>query len=517
MISQTNQQQQEDAPSPNEKLAKLLKDVLDQQSALRAASGLEVEDSDCVFHQLADMLLESPANKNDRDGIKQENTDIHFRNEKYKTSRECECGSDWDEEALRELAETGAVSSVLEQNNYSGSGASSVPKDSGDLQSTIIEAAEAGNNSSSFGKFMLYTPLSGTCQSQDTFKEVLAAMQDMNDMFWLDISDPTAEDMEKLAREFDIHPLTVEDILTDAGDQDKLESIGDYTLLMYRTTADEEDNMEFSIIVKHRCVLSFHSSKASSHVQNTLDRLYQLRSADAVTKQQAGSSRALASSPYIVYVLVDDITDSLGLVMRRIELEVDKLDELTVLQRIGLLRRRILSFWRLLLGKPDVVRALTRLLVQMVCAAELNTDDNESSKCDSTASGLGFLSFASPEDVNHYLSDICDHLAALASACGHCEMVLARAHANYMARLSLEVSSADVGVSVFSNRWIVLAGMLLPLQIVTMLFGQNIKVPWKYHEGESRFNNLNAWFGIFGCLLGAFVCVVCFVRFMKVI
>ncbi|KAJ1664025.1 hypothetical protein IW140_004396 [Coemansia sp. RSA 1813] len=381
--------------------------------------------------------------------------------------------NEWDSNALRELAETGRVASALPSS----------------LSSSSNKTRQINNNdsddsvaSSKGRRFTLHFLQQGTSQSMASVEEAIDETQKTKSSFWLDTTDPTVEDMDLLARAFGIHPLTVEDILADAGDTDKLEAVDDYAMLVYRTTADEEGDMGFSVVLKQGYVLSFHSASALAHVHGALDRL----------------ASHETSTVYVVYALVDDITDSLGLVMRTIEREVSKVDELVMalassndkgatLQRIGLLRRRILSIWRLLLGKPDIVRALTRLFAQ------------------------------SHEDIEHYLQDICDHLATLTSACAHSEMVLSRAHANYMARLSLDLSGASVDVGLFSNRWLVLVGIMLPLQVSVSYFGQNVKVPWETDPDAGLHVNLYAWYGIFGMVAGMFVVAVGLARLKQML
>ncbi|KAI8319450.1 hypothetical protein GQ54DRAFT_241420, partial [Martensiomyces pterosporus] len=278
--------------------------------------------------------------------------------------------------------------------------------------------------------------------------------------FWLDIASPLPEEMDSLARAFGIHPLTVEDILTDSGDRDKMESVSDYTFLIYRAIdtsgfAHHTDSgvvaTGFSMIIKRNCILTFHSACSSDHVTNALARLQHMPQ--------------LASPVYAAYVLIDDITDSLVPMMRAIEIEIDAVDDLVlvlsqneksdVLRRVGAVRRRILGIWRLLLGKPDVLRLFSRLMVRKASMAGMITS----------------------EDIEHYLSDVYDHLVALISSCSHCEMVLARAHSNYMAQISLGLGEATVETGLFSVRWMVVAAILLPIQFVTGLFGQNVKVP----------------------------------------
>ncbi|KAJ2789770.1 Mg(2+) transporter, partial [Coemansia guatemalensis] len=191
-------------------------------------------------------------------------------------------------------------------------------------------------------------------------------------------------------------------------------------------------------------------------------------------------------------------TDGLGEAMRAVDGEVREVDALVMalpahqnadrlLQRIGVARRRILALWQLLPGKPDAVRELWR------CA----TGSSEQI-----------------EELSHRLADVCDHLASLAALAAHCEMVLARAHANYLAQLSLNATRLNMRVRVFSNRWLVLVALMLPMHFITLAFGQNIVVPWNTHE-EDRGRLAVAWLGIMGCLLGAFSLALLLARYLR--
>ncbi|KAJ2403014.1 CorA metal ion transporter [Coemansia sp. RSA 2559] len=414
--------------------------------------------------------------------------------------------NEWDVGALRELAETGRVASALPlySPTYKGSHGKRHSSSSSSSNDKPLSGAESGR----FTLFQLQGEGGGTCKSMSSVGAAIdEAQKKTADGFWLDVTDPSSEEMERLARTFNMHPLTVEDILADAGDTDKLEAIDDYAMLVYCTTAGGEGDMGFSIVLKRRLVLSFHSAGARAHVHNALGRL--------------GSQRTRRRTADVVYALVDDITDSLGLAMAAIEREVAEVDALVMakekkekgetLQRIGLLRRRILSIWRLLLGKPDIVRALSRLF-----ASALDEDDEEDEE-DMQHCLEDDMQHCLEDDMQHYLEDICDHLAALASACGQCELVLSRAHANYMARLSLDLSGASVDAGLFSNRWLALVGILFPLQVCISYFGQNVKIPWKMYADEGINVNLHAWFGIFGAAAGIFVLAITLARIKQLI
>ncbi|KAJ2341275.1 CorA metal ion transporter [Coemansia sp. RSA 2618] len=288
--------------------------------------------------------------------------------------------------------------------------------------------------------------------------------------FWLDVADATQSEVERLGRLFGLHPLTVEDIVDDATDRDKMERVGGYALVMYRTTAEMAAEIGFSIVVGPGWVLSFHEGIARPHIDRVLDRL-----------QEPGNE--LRGRSFVAYALIDEITDWLTATMTKIEREVVQIDSSVMtqvlgehsnmLQHMGLLRRRILGIQRLQLGKPDVVRRLSRVL-------------------------------GGSDELEHHMTDVCDHLAALGSLCAQCEVVLSRAQSNFMAQLSLKMNQTTHGVGMFSNRWLVLLGLILPLQLVAMAFGQNIHVPWMYNEDTLQFDTLAPWLGVMGCIVLAF-------------
>ncbi|KAJ1852455.1 CorA metal ion transporter [Coemansia sp. RSA 1822] len=412
--------------------------------------------------------------------------------------------------------------------------------------------------------------------------------------FWLDITDPTPDEMASLARVFGIHPLTVEDIMTDDEGRDKFETFAGYNFIVYRTIdfgEDAQSNYEFNrgtegiatanfcLVLKQSCVLSFHRTRGLCHVPNVVERLRDL--VPSTTAMQ------VVTPAYVAYALIDDITDTLAPEMRSIELEVDAADELVLilstneqadmLQRIGAARRKILTLWRLLQGKPDVVRAFARLMDRHAMDEMARTDMDDlfeypqpvdiltraspsstvyvpptglrrttgSSAAVSqmgtsrrrepplwpmhigayakdrmaTSSARASTSDLQPrmdtdvvtaDEVSHYLSDVHDHLVTLVGSSSHCDMVLSRAHSNYLARLSLGLGESTVETNLFASRWTVIGAILVPLNVVTGLWGMNVKVPGQ--DGT----DLRVFFQILGGCVGFVIIVIVWARYKKI-
>ncbi|KAJ1881679.1 CorA metal ion transporter [Coemansia sp. RSA 1722] len=356
---------------------------------------------------------------------------------------------DWDWDALQELAHTGQVSAI---------DGPTTPQPSSGLSSDN-DVSQLANE-----RFMLYS--STGAQTFADIPEAIATLQQQKDG-WLDITAPTDRELDYLGQTMHVHPLTIEDMASAGSEQDKLErhKSQNYAFLTYRTPSST-----LCILVFASHVITVHGLGLSPEIRATLARLLGLRHA--------------VSCGFIAYALVDAVTDTLAMAMRQTEKTVQKVDlsvmmasgsQTDVLRQIGSARRELLTMLQMLAGKSDVIRGLNRLV---------------------------------SESLSHHFQDINDQLAALIGICTQCELVLARAHANYMAQLSLGLSRATVGAGAFANRWAVLAGVLLPLQIAAGFFGQNVLVPWTWDQENKIHDNVRAWLGILGFMLGFLLLVV---------
>ncbi|KAJ2118963.1 hypothetical protein GGF48_004404, partial [Coemansia sp. RSA 921] len=125
--------------------------------------------------------------------------------------------------------------------------------------------------------------------------------------------------MVKLGQQFGLHPLAVENIMDDATSQDKMEQIGGYALVMYRTTTDMTAETAFSIVVGSGWILSFHTSAAQMHIDCVLDRLQK-------------HSNELHGSSFVVYALIYEITDWLTMTTTQIKHDVVQIDNIVMTQ-----------------------------------------------------------------------------------------------------------------------------------------------------------------------------------------
>lgn len=137
--------------------------------------------------------------------------------------------------------------------------------------------------------------------------------------FWLDVLQPTETEMKVLAKAFGIHQLTTEDILM--GEQrEKVELFQSYYFLNYRSfeqdkeSEDYMDPVNFYVVVFRDGVITFHHSQ-TPHPANVRRRIRQLNDYMSPT------------ADWISYAIIDDITDVYAPRVSQIEEEVDEIDE----------------------------------------------------------------------------------------------------------------------------------------------------------------------------------------------
>ncbi|KAF5332023.1 hypothetical protein D9758_014596 [Tetrapyrgos nigripes] len=297
--------------------------------------------------------------------------------------------------------------------------------------------------------------------------------------WWLDVTDPTDEEMKMLSKVFNIHPLTSEDIQMEET-REKIELFRNYYFVCFRSFDQDPyspthlEPLNMYIIVFREGTLSFHFHP-TPHPSNVRRRIKQLKDYISVT------------SDWISYALIDDITDAFGPLIQSIEYEVDSIDELVLilkdttsqsdmLRRIGTCRKKVMGLLRLMGNKADVVKGLAK-------------------RCNEN------WQVAPTGDIGLYLSDIQDHLITMTQSLNHYEKILSRSHSNYLAQISIEMTEANNQINDVLSKLTALGTVLIPMNLVTGLWGMNVHVPGQ--DDDQTFH----WFGGIVAVLACFAIV----------
>lgn len=314
-----------------------------------------------------------------------------------------------------------------------------------------------------------------------SFGDLLSPGENFRDLFflppdggvwWLDCLNPTHQELDGFRRAFGIHPLTTEDITTQEA-REKVELFKQYYFVCFRSFfqldkhSDEYmEPLNVYMVVFREGILTF-TYNPSPHAANVRQRIGKLRDYMALT------------ADWVCYAMIDNIVDSYGPPISSIETETDTIedqvfvartDDLTpLLRQIGECRKKVMSLMRLLGGKADVIKGFAKRC-------------NESY----TVTPRG--------EIGLYLGDIQDHVVTMMSNLGHFEKMLSRSHSNYLAQLSVDNIAQGNRANEVLSKITMIATILVPLNLVTGLFGMNVLVPGKDTE------NLHWFFGIIGII-----------------
>ena len=220
-----------------------------------------------------------------------------------------------------------------------------------------------------YDRFTFFTPRAEETISAEEFCDLVEPGETFSELFslnkgtwWLDVLNPTVEEMKMLSKAFNIHPLTNEDIRTQES-REKVELFRTYYFVCFRSfesNAESEDYLEAAnmyIVVFRSGLLTFHFTN-TPHAANVRRRIRQLRDYVSV------------SSDWICYALIDDITDAFGPLVNSVEGETEAIDDAVMvvrdnetremLTRISVLRKKIMGLLKLLGGKADVIKMFAK-------------------------------------------------------------------------------------------------------------------------------------------------------------
>ncbi|KAL9610961.1 MAG: hypothetical protein Q9167_004371 [Letrouitia subvulpina] len=306
---------------------------------------------------------------------------------------------------------------------------------------------------------------------RETFRDMFE-LPEKSGVWWLDVLNPSEDEIHVFQGAFGIHRLTTEDIITQEA-REKVELFKQYYFVCFRSfdqmDPQSEDYMEpvnVYMVVFREGILTFTFAR-SPHAANVRKRIGKLRDHMSLT------------ADWICYAMIDNIVDTFGPVISSIEHESDTIedqvfiartDDLTsLLRQIGTCRKKVNSLMRLLGGKADVIRGFSK-------------------RCNDQ------YSVTPRGEIGLYLGDIQDHVVTMMSNLGHFDKMLSRSHANYLAQLSVDNIAQGNRANEVLSKITLLATILVPLNLICGLFGMNVRVPGKDTEGLGWF------FGIIGVI-----------------
>jgi magnesium transporter len=253
-----------------------------------------------------------------------------------------------------------------------------------------------------------------------------------DEFFWLDLVQPSDDDLARLGELFGFHPLTIEDNRK-FGQRPKLENYERYAFVVFygaRTEGDRLALTEVHLFVSGSYVISIH--------REPCDELVALRE-----KFEQDLERA---EQFVLYKIFDELTDSFFPVLSSMDEEIDRIENEIVenptdaqLQVIFGLKRDLVAMRRVVTPQRDLFARAIDDITELP-GLEPSTHD--------------------------YFRDVYDHLIRISDQIDSYRDLL--------------TSAMDVYLSTVSNRLnqvmkqlTIIATIFLPLTFVTGFFGQN--------------------------------------------
>jgi magnesium transporter len=263
----------------------------------------------------------------------------------------------------------------------------------------------------------------------------ISGLLDRDEYFWLDLTDPSSDDVAALGELFSFHPLALED-LRKQGQRPKLDDFGDFMFLVYYGVSEgEEGRVELEEV---------HAFLSGGYIVTAHER----SSGALAEARQRLSAQTPRSEQFVIYRVLDSLTDSFFPVLEQLDDRMEALDteifERTSpaqLEEITALRRKLVELRRVVTPQRDL---LARGVDDILEIPGLEADSR------------------------NYFRDVYDHAIRISDQIDSYRDLLA--------------GTRDVYLSVVSNRLnqitkqlTIVATIFLPLSFVVGFFGQNFK------------------------------------------
>ena len=293
----------------------------------------------------------------------------------------------------------------------------------------------------------------------------IAALRERGEFFWLDLVGD--QQVDELTEVFGLHPLAVED-MREPGQRPKLDDYDDYVLLVFYGASSHDGSLD---LIEVECVIA--GEYLITHHDAPSPELQAVRGFFA--------QRGAREEQFVVYRVLDALTDTFFPVLGSIDDEIDDLENDVIqqptdeqLQRIFRLKRELVAMRKVITPQRDIFARAADEIIELP--------------------GLQ----ASTRD---YFRDVYDHLIRISDLIDSYRDLLTGA-------MDVYLSTVSNRLNVIMKQLTIIATIFLPLTVVTGFFGQNFG--WLVEHIKSF--DVFAIYGLGGLLLPCIVLVVWFRR-----
>jgi magnesium transporter len=286
-------------------------------------------------------------------------------------------------------------------------------------------------------------------EAPQTFPDLAAAgwRPDSSDVVWVDLEEPTAEELKLLEDPFRFHPLAIEDCVTPEH-QPKIDDFGPYLFMIFR-------GIDFNEPVEDLRTIKLAAFLGPTYLVTYHRRA--LRSVKTVHTKYAHADAGVAfrSIDYLLYEILDHLVEFYFPVLDRIEDDMDAIEaELLgrcgpdTLERILSLKRRVAGVKRTVTPHREVFSRIARGEFEEI--------------------GPG---------VAVFYRDLYDSTARLSEVADAYRDLLSGLFEAYLSVVSNRLNEVMKVLTIFATIW-------MPLTFIVGVYGMNFKhfpeLQWKY-------------------------------------
>jgi magnesium transporter len=251
--------------------------------------------------------------------------------------------------------------------------------------------------------------------------------------FWLDLTSPSSDELEKLRELFGFHPLAIEDT-EHFGQRPKLDNYDDYVLLVFYGANQEARRgdylREVHLFISGQYLVSVHREPLPP-LEQQIEQLH---------------GRVLHSEQFLLYRVLDALTDSFFPILSDMDDQIDELEAAVLaspserdLQELFALKRQLVAMRKVVTPQRDL---FARSIDQLADLPGLELDERD------------------------YFRDTYDHLIRISDLIDSYRDLLSGATDLYLSTVSNRQNEV-------MKQLTVIATVFLPLSFITGFFGMN--------------------------------------------
>lgn len=256
----------------------------------------------------------------------------------------------------------------------------------------------------------------------------------INKPIWLDIEKGTKEHFKIIKKVFDLHPLTIEDLMTKPT-HIKIEEFKDYLLIVTKAIDSEEKHKlsEMDFVIGKKFLITNHDTKRDS-----INRL--------IEDQERLEQLMRKGVDFVMHRIIDVEIDNYIPVIQQFDDQIEKLEQeaiknpdQTILKRILLLKRKITDIKKSTFPQREVIGLLARREYKYISPG-----------------------------VEAYFRDVYDHALHISRTLENQVDSVGSTFDAYMSSLSNNMNSVMKVLSI-------IATIMLPLTFITGVYGMNFR------------------------------------------